>query len=194
MGMSRFWNKKTKGLLGAFYQLVPAYYYNILDKYSTKVQRLNLLKAGVNSTIQCKTIICDPNNITLGDNVNIGRYVRLSSEIPTSKLTIGNGTTIAQKSHLDYSGNLTIGVNCTVSEEVMVETHDHGLDPYNKAIPLPLEIEDNVWIGTRATIMHNVSKIGKNSIVGACSVVTKDVPENVIVAGNPARIIKKIER
>lgn len=193
MNLNRFWNKKTKGFLGGMYQFIPAVYYNILDKYSSKVQGLNLYKIGSKTTIQCKTIIRDPKNIELGNNVNIGRFVRLSSEIQTSKLYIGNNTSIAQKSHLDYSGNLTIGNHCTISEEVMIETHDHGLNPKNPAIPLSLDIEENVWIGTRATIMHNVSRIGKNSIIGACSVVTKDVPENVIVAGNPAKIIKAIK-
>ena len=53
-------------------------------------------------------------------------------------------------------------------------------------------IEENVWIGTNAIILPGV-KIGKNSIIGGGAVVTKDVPENVIVAGNPAKIIKELK-
>jgi acetyltransferase-like isoleucine patch superfamily enzyme len=56
----------------------------------------------------------------------------------------------------------------------------------------PVIIEENVWIGANAVILPGV-KIGKNSIVGAGSIVTKDVEENVIVAGNPARIIKRLD-
>jgi acetyltransferase-like isoleucine patch superfamily enzyme len=53
-------------------------------------------------------------------------------------------------------------------------------------------IEDNVWIGDKATILANV-RIGRCSIVGANAVVTKDVPPYCIVGGNPARIIRKIK-
>jgi maltose O-acetyltransferase len=56
---------------------------------------------------------------------------------------------------------------------------------------LPIKVEDNVWIGANATILPGVT-IGKNSIVGAGAVVTKDVPENTIVGGNPAKVIRNI--
>ena len=57
---------------------------------------------------------------------------------------------------------------------------------------IPFVIEDNVWIGINSTILPGV-RIGYGAIVGAGSVVTKDVPAMTIVAGNPARIIKEIE-
>jgi hypothetical protein len=56
----------------------------------------------------------------------------------------------------------------------------------------PVHIGNNVWVGDHATVLKGVS-IGDNSIVAACSVVTKDVPPNVIVAGNPARIVKELD-
>ena len=56
----------------------------------------------------------------------------------------------------------------------------------------PIKLEENVWVGDRAVICKGVT-IGKNSIVGARSVVIKDVPENVIVAGNPATIVKELD-
>ena len=55
----------------------------------------------------------------------------------------------------------------------------------------PVVIDDDVWIGFNCTILKGV-KIGKGSVIAACSVVTKDVPPNVIVAGNPAKIVKSI--
>ncbi len=58
---------------------------------------------------------------------------------------------------------------------------------------IPFVIEDNVWIGINSTILPKGVRIGYGAIVGAGSVVTKDVPAMTIVAGNPARIIKKIE-
>ncbi len=192
MVLARFWNKKTIGMPGALYQFLPAMYLNMLDKLSTKLQRLNILKVGDNVTIQCKTIIRNPNNITFGDNTHIGREVEMSSELSTASLSIGTNSQISTKCYIDYTGNLVIGEHCTLSEEVMIQTHSHGLNPKSDPIPLSLEIQDNVWIGARATVLHNVNIIGENSIVAASAVVTKNVPANVIVAGNPATIIKEL--
>ena len=70
----------------------------------------------------------------------------------------------------------------------------HGI--YDRAIPVgktaPIILEDNVWIGDRAVVGKGVT-IGKNSIVAAGAVVVKDVPENVVVGGNPAQIIKALD-
>ena len=71
----------------------------------------------------------------------------------------------------------------------------HGI--YDRATPVgkssPVTLQDNVWIGDRAMIGKGVT-IGKNSIVGSGSVVVKDVPDNVVVAGNPAKIVKELEK
>ena len=70
----------------------------------------------------------------------------------------------------------------------------HGI--YDQALPVgqskQVTLEDNVWIGDGAIVSKGVT-IGKNSIVGARAVVVKDIPENVIVAGNPAEIIKELD-
>ena len=70
----------------------------------------------------------------------------------------------------------------------------HGI--YDRALPVgqskQVTLEDNVWIGDGAIVSKGVT-IGKNSIVGARAVVVKDIPENVIVAGNPAEIIKELD-
>ena len=70
----------------------------------------------------------------------------------------------------------------------------HGI--YDRALPVgkseEVVLEDNVWIGDGAIVSKGVT-IGKNSIVGARSVVIKDVPENVIVAGNPAQVVKELD-
>lgn len=88
---------------------------------------------------------------------------------------------------------IKIGNHCTISTEVALVTHDGGTWVFTDEIAHlqklgPIKILDNCFIGYRATILPNVT-IGPNSIVGACSVVTKDVPPETVVAGNPAKAI-----
>jgi acetyltransferase-like isoleucine patch superfamily enzyme len=87
-----------------------------------------------------------------------------------------------------------IGDSCMLAESVLItdaDWHDH----YHRIYPgkrAAVVLEDNVWVGDRATICKGV-RIGKNSIIGAASVVTRDVPPNVIAAGNPARTVSELD-
>jgi len=191
--MNKFWNNKTRGLFGFLYVSTSAFMDKIKDKISTILLVNNLQIKSSNIFIQHGVILRYPKNIKLLDNVRIGRDVSLTTELSDSILTINESTFINKCCHIDYTGDVSIGKNCTISEEVMIQTHDHGFNPRNKPTKCPLIIEDNVWIGTRATILHNVNTIGKNSIIAACSVVTKDVPDNVIVGGNPAGVIRVLD-
>lgn len=91
---------------------------------------------------------------------------------------------------------ITIGDNCVFSSEIIFITHDGSVntlrrldEKYKNIIKFgKIEIGDNVFIGQGVTIMPNV-KIGNNAVVGLGSVVTKDVPEGVVVAGVPAKVI-----
>lgn len=190
--MRKFWNYKLSGLFGLIYLFINALINTFKDKATTFFLSSNLNSKSKKVFIQSGTILRYPQNIKLGNSVRIGRNVSMVTEINTAQLNIGDNTFINKSCHIDYSGDLDIGSNCTISEEVMIQTHSHGFEPHSIPVPLSLNIEDNVWIGARATIMHNVNKIGNNSIVAACSVVTKDIPPNVIVAGNPAKIIKSL--
>lgn len=94
---------------------------------------------------------------------------------------------------------ISIGKHVTISSEVLFLTHDGGTwvfreqEPYKNVIKFgKIEISDNCFIGARATIMPGVT-IGKNSVVGACSLVTKDIPANSVYAGVPAKYICSTE-
>lgn len=91
-------------------------------------------------------------------------------------------------------GGITIGDDVYIGPKVCLTTINHDFNPYNRQATFckPITIGNRVWIGINATICPGVS-IGDNSIVAAGCVVTKNVPSNVIVGGNPARIIKHIE-
>ncbi|MGZ0039553.1 sugar O-acetyltransferase [Paenibacillus ottowii] len=88
-----------------------------------------------------------------------------------------------------------IGDNCFLAPGVHIYTATHPIDPFERiAGPeygRPVTIGNNVWIGGRAIINPGVT-IGNNVVVASGAVVTKDVPDHMIVAGNPARIIKQV--
>ncbi len=92
-------------------------------------------------------------------------------------------------------GGITIEDNVLIGPKVNLVTIDHCLEPelrHSTAVK-PIQIKKNAWIGINATILGGVT-IGENAIVGAGSVVTSDVSSNTIVAGNPAKIIKYINK
>ena len=92
--------------------------------------------------------------------------------------------------------SIKIGDSCMFANGAYISDSDwHGI--YDRAQPVgktkPVILEDNVWIGDSAIICKGVT-IGKNSIIGAGAVVTKDVPDNSIYAGNPAKLVKKLDQ
>lgn len=93
------------------------------------------------------------------------------------------------------SGGITIGNDVRIGPNVGVYTPEHAFDPalrnagYERSFPVV--IKDNVWIGGGVSILGGVT-IGENSIIGAGSVVTHDIPANVIAVGNPCRILREL--
>jgi len=90
-------------------------------------------------------------------------------------------------------GGITIEDGVLIAPKVSLLSEGHPLSPDKRhsLVPKPIHIKKNAWIGANATILHGVT-IGENSVVAAGSVVSKDVPDNVVVGGTPAKIIKEI--
>lgn len=90
---------------------------------------------------------------------------------------------------------VTIGANAFIAPGVCIACSGHSLDPEQRAEGIstskPITIEDNVWIGANSVICGGVT-IGKGSVIGAGSVVNKDIPSGVLAAGSPCRIIRDI--
>jgi maltose O-acetyltransferase len=96
---------------------------------------------------------------------------------------------------IDYSHYwlISIGNNVTLAPRVHILAHDASTKLHLGYTKIAMvRIEDNVFIGAGTIVLPGV-KIGKNAIIGAGSIVTKDIPENVVAAGNPARIIYSLE-
>jgi acetyltransferase-like isoleucine patch superfamily enzyme len=181
------------GIPALIFLLIQVMTNRIRDKLTTLIVGQALKKFGHGSRLGYGFNYRHPANIHLGSNVIIARHVQFSSELSSGECYINDDVWINCNCKIDFSGNVEIGSNCTLSEGVYIQTHDHRLSARSKPQPAPIIIEDNVWLGTGSCILPSVSKIGSGSIIGAGSVVTKDIPPNSVVAGVPAKIIKTIE-
>ena len=105
---------------------------------------------------------------------------------------IGTGTYIAAPLNGAARGGITIEDDVQIAGNVSLLTNNH--DPYDRMIlPCkPILIKKGAWIGANVVVLRGIS-IGKHAIVGAGSVVTKDVPDYAVVAGNPAKVIKMLD-
>jgi acetyltransferase-like isoleucine patch superfamily enzyme len=126
------------------------------------------------------------------------RPVVITTWQPGAVLAIGanfamTGGTICAAERVTIGDNVTIGPNTTI-----MDTDFHSLDPERRQLEptggktAPIVIKDNVFIGINCLILKGVT-IGQGSVVGAGSVVTRNVPPNIIVAGNPAKMVGTVQ-
>lgn len=96
--------------------------------------------------------------------------------------------------HFQDWGGVYIGDDTLIGSHTVLATVNHGLKPSERAdnFPVPIHIGKQVWIGSHVTILPGVT-IGDHAVIAGGSVVTKDVPENTVVGGVPARILKNLE-
>lgn len=128
----------------------------------------------------------------VGNNVEVRPPVSVDYG---SHIYIGDRTFInSGLTALDVA-TITIGSDCQIGPNVQLLTPTHPVEPQPRRDKLeaaqPITIEDNVWLGGGVTVLPG-TRIGTNSVIGAGSVVTKDVPANVVAVGNPARVIRTL--
>ena len=174
----------------------------LLNKYSL----YQLRKRCPSAFISRGCVVKSPNLMTIGAKTHIGCYTTLIvAEHPSSKemkcgLTIGDNTYIGEYNNIRAAGGqISIGNHCLISQHITIVCTNHQFSAGSRIDQQSWSDENNfvtigndVWIGANCVILPGVT-IEDGAIIAAGSVVTKSVPSNVIVAGNPARIIKHRE-
>lgn len=109
-------------------------------------------------------------------------------------ITVGKNVFINACCKFQDQGGIEIGNGVLIGHNVTLATLNHDERPQFRQYiyPKPIKIGDNVWIGSNVTILQGIT-IGNGAIIGANAVVTHDVPENTVVAGVPAKIMRKIK-
>lgn len=130
----------------------------------------------IDSEIDKSVTIFTPFHINYGKNTQIGKNVFINFDCVFLDL-----------------GGITIEDGVLIAPKVSLLSEGHPISPEQRhsLVPKHIHIKKNAWIGANATILHGVT-IGQNAVVAAGSVVTKDVPDNVVVGGIPAQILKKL--
>ena len=178
----------------------------LLRKHSTFIAKLKLLLWGVSygnrirvigkliiyrtpkSTIQIGNH-CTFNSSSKYNFRGINHPCILQTGNSEAKIIIGNhvgmsGVSIVSNNSVTIGNHVLIGANCQIGDR------DGHSNRYQSS-PTPITIEDYVWLGMNVTVLKGVT-IGENTIIGANSVVTKDIPANCIAVGNPCKVIKEI--
>ncbi len=143
---------------------------------------------------ESRLITKNKGTIQLGRRVHLFTHTRIQSE---GSLIIGDYLSLNSYSRIIALEKIVIGDHVTIAQFVTILDHDHAYNFKNNTMTLkgyktlPISIGSNVWIGDKVTILKGVT-IGNNVIIGANSLVNKSIPNNCIAAGNPAKIIKKL--
>jgi acetyltransferase-like isoleucine patch superfamily enzyme len=164
---------------------------------------------GEASYIRSPARIHNPRFMTIGNSVTaepglvIEAYSAFAGDSFDPRITIGDRVSFGYHCHVGCINEVTIGNNVLIASRVFISDHSHG-GVHGEDLDLPparrrlfskgaIRIGCNVWIGEGVSILPGVT-IGNNSIVGANSVVTHDVPDDSVFAGVPARLIKQFAR
>jgi acetyltransferase-like isoleucine patch superfamily enzyme len=134
--------------------------------------------------------------VTLGRWSWIGHGTRIRAH--EGDVSIGAKTVLGQECTISAFQHVSIGRECIIADRVMMIDFDHGAVEVERPIRLQgiykrdVSVGHNVWIGYGACVLRGVA-VGDNAIVGTSAVVTADVPDNAVVAGIPARVIRTRE-
>lgn len=192
------------------------HFFNVTRMYSHFKSYVKLMRFKKNAECGKSLLVSAESNcfcdlggvISIGNNCDICGILSCKS---SGCISIGDFTTIRGNSIVGALQNIHIGSYVIISNNVHIyDNNNHSTSPQRRinmcksgfysdlwnwkhSDSSPIYIDDNVWIGERSTILKGV-RIGRGSIVASNSVVVKDVPDFAIVAGNPAKVVKYLEK
>ncbi len=151
-------------------------------------------------------VICNGKGaVSVGESTSLGYRlapkigageILLQAREKASKITIGKDCAFSNNVTVVAVKSVSIGDRCLIGDLVMIIDSDfHGVAPEarrTKGEDAPVSIGENVWLGSRVIVLKGVT-IGDNAVVAAGSLVTKDVPANMLVAGVPAKVIRRVD-
>lgn len=189
--------------------VLKKYLYRIYDCFNNERRKKKVTITGKNVYFHRNSRVSLTNGAT-SDNIKIDSNSRIFGALvccSKGTITIGKFSQVGQNSSVRCVNRITIGSYTAIADHVIVcDNNNHPVNPLDRHIMqqtpsgsferswlnsdnAPITIGDDCWIGQYVRICKGVS-IGNGSVVAANSVVTKDVPANCIVAGNPARVVK----
>lgn len=194
----------NKGLIYRFY----VSWRNFKTRIVWKSMKKGFRHIGVNANVTGIPFVNGSENISIGDNFSCGKDVRIEAwssygtQSFNPEIVIGNNVSLTDRCYLSCTNRIEIMDGVLLGRDTFITDNSHGstlvqeLDRPPVKRPLTSKgsvvIGKNVWVGRQVTILSGVT-VGDNSIIGANSLVNKDVPPNCVVAGNPARIVKRME-
>jgi len=208
-------NNSLKNILKKILVIVYYIFYNIIiilknKNLSNKGYSLAIKKkigqVGNNFYIEYPATIVGSKYISIGNNfsafarLQLEAFAKHLNNYYNPEIRIGNNVSLNYDCHIGCINKIVIGNNVLIASKVFITDHFHGeitkesfiIPPSERKVISkgPVVIEDNVWIGEGVAIMPGVT-LGRNCVVGANAVVTRDVPAFCVVAGIPAKVIKK---
>jgi lipopolysaccharide O-acetyltransferase len=162
--------------------------------------RMSLASIGPKARIDCPVWMIGGESIALGAGAWVWRHSRLealNAQRGVTRIAIGDDAVIQPFVHIGAIDSVKIGRGCLFASHVYITDHDHEfsdpMDPVlrnDRVSAAPVRIGDYVWLGERAMVLKGVT-IGERSIIGAGSIVTRDVPPLSIAVGSPARVVSQ---
>lgn len=150
----------------------------INTEQNTEEERRQLLNQLFDQEIDPSTIIMPPFSVDFANQVTIGKGVYINKDVSLVSL-----------------GGITIEDGVLIATKAIITSINHDENPAKRRDLLAsgVHIKENAWIGAGAIVLPGIT-IGKNAIVGAGAIVTHDVPDNMVVVGNPAKVIREIRQ
>lgn len=182
-------NKRVARVVWNIINKVSAFLWNVNMKGKCNFYGITIFRTLPDTQIDIGSK-CTFNSSHRSNLIGVYSPCMISTIMRGAKIVIGDncgfsGTVIGCAKSIKLGNNVRCGANTLITDSDW-----HSDDP-RTGNDKPVTIDDNVWLGYGVKVLKGVH-IGENSLIGACSVVTKDIPANVVAAGNPCKVIKKI--